>query len=78
MLSRSAYYALWVARWLIAVGVALLAGIARMRYFPRVPSVVVEVPLFVVLIMTLIRGPMSYAAYVRDGAKRAPAKTQGG
>jgi len=76
MLSRSGYYSWWAARFVVAIGLGLLAVDAHAKYFPRVPWVAVEFPLLVVIIMTILRGPMSYAAYVRAGAKRTPARTE--
>lgn len=75
MLSRSAFYAGWVMRWLIALGLVELAVRAHARYVPSVPWPVVNVPLAVAILLGLLWGPRSYAAYTRAAEKRNAAKT---
>jgi len=74
VLTRSVFYSGWVLRWLIAFGLIELGVRAHARYFPSVPWLVVQVPLVVAIILGLLWGPRSYAAYRRAAERRNPAK----
>ena len=75
MLSRSAFYGWWALRWVIAFGLIGLADRVHQKYLPTVPWLVVQVPLVVGIVLGILRGPWSYAAYTRAAEKRNAAKT---
>ena len=66
MLSRTAFYLRWVLRWAIALGVIALATWAHgTEHLRNIPWPVIWIPLGALLMVALMRGPASYAKYLR-------------
>lgn len=70
MLSRFGFYCWWYTRLVIGLGLMLLAVQVHSTYLSAVPWTAIEMPLIFVVVLALLRGPRSYAAYRRAAEKR--------